>query len=143
MNQVIACARCGKQSDNGDSIHKLEGQKGYVCDQCFTGKTVVKKKKSSRQKFTRWICKRHNCGSYNFGNLVRHEMDWCDIVFEASSVIKRPATFGGFNGDVGRHYYKDWQEYCIDKQRQEFLVNAYNKWSAKKARKKRNAYRPR
>ncbi len=143
MINVIACAQCGKPSGSGDNIHKLQGKEGFVCHECHTGKPMVKKKKNSRQKFTRWICKRHNCGSYNFGNLVRHEMDWCDIVFESSSLIKKPGTFGGFNGNVGRHYFKDWNEYCVDKQRQEFLVNAYNKWSEKKSRRKRNAHRSR
>ena len=135
---MIACVRCGGESTD---LKKLEGKAGYVCVKCYTGKSPVKHR--VRPKFTRWICKRHECGSYNFGNLVRHEMDWCDIVFESSTVIKKPNTFGGYNGDVGRHYFKDWQEYCVDKQRSDHLVIAYNNWSEKKSRRNKRAYRSR
>ena len=144
MSSVIQCAQCGKPSSSGDNLHNLQGKVGYVCHECFTGKKIEKvQKKPASYKWTRWICKTHNCGSYNFGGLDIHEMPLCEIVYESSTRLKRPKTFGGMNGDVGRHWFKDWSSFCVEKERRDHLVNSYNKWSNKKSRRKRNAYRSR
>mgnify|MGYP001365287061 CR=1 FL=1 len=144
MINVIACAQCGTPSSSGDNLHKLQGKDGFVCHECLTGKKQeVKIKKAPKHKWQRWICKTHDCGSYNFGNLVRHEMPWCEIVYESSVMLKKPKTFGGMNGDVGRHHFKDWQSFCVEKERRDHLVTSYNKWSNKKSRRRKHAYRSR
>ena len=43
--------------------------------------------------------------------MARHEMPWCDIITEATVGLRKPKTFGGMNGDVGRAYFDDWNEY--------------------------------
>lgn len=60
---------------------------------------------STPQLFLRWVCKIHKCGSYNFNNLIRHEMDNCDIENEETVGIIKPKTFGGYNGDVSRKWW--------------------------------------
>ena len=138
---TLLCSKCKTMQR---SLNRKEGEPGLICDKCAGKKIKQKISKSAKQKFTRWICKRHDCGSYNFNALVRHEMDWCNIVYESSSTIKTPKTFGGMNGNVGRHYFRDWQEYCKDKERSSHVITAYSKWSAAKnrsLRRKRNAYR--
>lgn len=60
--------------------------------------------------FTRWRCLTHNCGSYNFNNLNRHETSTCDIISEQTVGVIKPKTFGGYNGDLSRKFLKDWNE---------------------------------
>jgi len=81
--------------------------------------------------FTRWICRKHNCGSYNFNNLGRHEMPWCDIVTEDTAGIIRPKTFGGYNGDVSRHYFKDWILYSRTEDMDRHALKAWNNYVKK------------
>jgi len=66
-----------------------------------------------------WECKTHECGSTKFTNLSRHAWDGCDIVKKTG--IPPTNTWhneglGGFNGDVSRKFYRDWDKYCLDKQ---------------------------
>lgn len=42
-------------------------------------------------------------------------MPWCDIV-KSIRILSKPRTLGGFNGDVSRKYYPDWDKYCVELQ---------------------------
>jgi len=69
--------------------------------------------------FIRWRCTVHNCGSYSFDNLASHEIDSCNIIREETVGVLKPKTWGGMNGNVSRHYVKEWIADCRDKQMEE------------------------
>ena len=69
-----------------------------------------------KQKFNKWKCKIHNCSSYNFNSLGRHETPWCIIEKFVTVGVIKPKTTGGYNGDLSRKFLKDWTEYCKRKQ---------------------------
>lgn len=75
--------------------------------------------------WNRWRCVTHDCGSYNFNSLIRHEIHSCKILTESTVGIIKPKTFGGFHGDLGRGYLHDFQEELRYKQSQE---SALKKW---------------
>lgn len=69
--------------------------------------------------FPRWRCIEHDCGSYSFSNLSNHQIDSCIILREETVGVVRPKTWGGFNGNVSRHYMKEWINECRNKQMEE------------------------
>lgn len=75
--------------------------------------------------FGRWRCITHDAGSYNYNQLLRHEIDSCDIITEYTVGIVKPKTFGGFNGDISRQYLP---EYIEDIQKKELERAALQKW---------------
>ncbi len=58
----------------------------------------------------------------------RHEMDWCDIIIEETVGIRKPKTFGGINGNVGRAYFKDWDEYVQRHDRNKHNIKVWEKY---------------
>ena len=77
-------------------------------------------------KFSYWWCEKHQCGSFNFNNLSRHEMPFCDIRKDVR-YLHKPRTIGGHNGDVSRKYYKDWDEYCVVLQQKKLRTVTWKK----------------
>lgn len=115
------CISCSTR--DADNYHLIEGI--YQCDPCFKKGTHLVPNKQHLPMFIRWHCLTHNCGSYNFNRLGKHEMPWCDIVKEETVGILYPKTFGGVNGNVGRHYFRDWQEYA---RREDMQVHYIKAW---------------
>jgi len=68
-----------------------------------------------RTKFSHWRCETHDCSSFNFNNLTRHMMPWCDIK-KSERYPSKPRTIGGYHGDVSRKYFADWIDYCKKKE---------------------------
>jgi len=84
--------------------------------------------------FSRWKCLTHNAGSYNFNALNRHFIENVCLIHEDVTVgVVKPKTFGGVNGDVGRHHYPEWHQLQKLKQ-QEHLMK--DKWSTFLERKR-------
>jgi len=90
------------------------------------------------QVFNRWRCITHDCGSYNFNQLVRHEIPTCDITTEETVGVIKPKTFGGKNGDLGRAFIPDHQESIRQKQKDESKIT---KWLVYRTRRIREIYR--
>lgn len=68
-----------------------------------------------------WECTYHKCGSSKFNNLARHEMPWCQIEKREGNLKQNTwhdPVLGGFNGDVSRKFYRDWDKYCLERQQQ-------------------------
>lgn len=76
-----------------------------ICNECDE-KPEKKPHFSIPRIFSRWVCKTHNCGSYNFNLVGKHEMDNCDITREDTVGVVKPKTFGGRNGDLHRKWWK-------------------------------------
>jgi len=87
----------------------------------------------------------HDCGSYSFTNLWRHEIPSCILSIEETVGIVRPKTYGGFNGDVSKHYLPEFQRHVLDIQLQESRLQQWVHYREKKMkeffRKRRYAYR--
>ena len=103
MTDELVCGVCGNTTS---SFFMVVGIKSI----CMSCKSRHKSKHVSKfQKppvFTRYICKTHNCGTYNVTNMMfRHSMKSCEIVVQQTLGIIRPATYGGHNGDIGRRYF--------------------------------------
>lgn len=116
----------------------------YMCNGCF-GKEDYSPTVASQKHLpmvNRWKCLVHNCGSYNFNNMDRHEMPWCKIITEQTVGVILPGTFGGYNGNLSRQYFKDWHEHCLRLQ-QEALILRHNQEQVAKGpvREKSYAYR--
>jgi len=60
--------------------------------------------------------------------MARHEMPWCDIITEVTVGLRKPKTFGGMNGDVGRTYFKDWNEYVQRHDRNKHNIKVWEKY---------------
>ena len=86
------------------------------------------------QIFTRWRCTTHDCGSYNFNQLVRHEVSSCDIIRENTVGVIKPKSFGGYNGDLGRAYIKEYQDGLREKQIQDNVLKDWLKYREKSYR---------
>lgn len=84
--------------------------------------------------FLRWRCLTHECGSYNFSQLVRHDIDSCEIIREETVGIIKPKSFGGYKGDLGRTYISEYQEEIRSKQKNESKLQKWLAWRAKKLR---------
>lgn len=100
---------------------------GRVCHDCFNSKSELVITKPT---FTKKVCTTHKCSTYNSNQMAAHEMPWCNIVSVETIGIVKPKTqydssMGGLNGNIGRHYYKDWTEYC---QQQDKLTHAQKNW---------------
>ena len=85
--------------------------------------------------FSRWRCLTHYCGSYNFNQLGRHSINGCDIVKENTVGIIKPKTYGGFNGDLGRGFIKEYLEMLRQGQIQESAIARWNKFKVKNDKK--------
>jgi len=77
-------------------------------------------------KYAYWWCELHQCGSFSFNNLSRHEMPFCDIQKDYR-YLHKPSTIGGYKGDVSRKYYKDWDEYCVMLQHKKLRPSMWKK----------------
>lgn len=99
----------------------------FICHSCFSrGKPDQKPtNKQHLPMFTKWKCLKHNCHSYNFNMLGRHEMPWCEIITEVTVGIVKPKTSGGLNGNLGKHYFPDWIEYV---QKNDMEIHAIKSW---------------
>jgi hypothetical protein len=103
----MKCSGCGAE----DAKFLIVVGNQTLCVECKGVKGTMLKPKHKPQKsaprlFSRWICKTHKCGSYNFNNLRRHETHDCDIETEETHGIIYPKTFGGVNGDVSKIHFK-------------------------------------
>jgi len=103
MTVELVCSVCGNTTSSFFMVVGVES----ICINC---KSRHKSKHVSKfQKppiFTRYICKTHNCGTYNVTSMMfRHVMKPCIIVTQQTLGIIRPATFGGHNGDISRKYF--------------------------------------
>ena len=88
--------------------------------------------------FLRWRCLTHECGSYNFTQLVRHEISSCEIIREETVGVVKPKTFGGYKGDLGRSHIPEYLEEIRQKQ----INDSYlTKWLAYRAKRIREIYR--
>lgn len=73
-------------------------------------------------------------GSYNFNNLLRHEIDNCDVVVEQTVGVIRPKTFGGYNGDVSRHNIKEYVVACRQQEMEKHKIEQWNSFLARRER---------
>lgn len=97
----MKCAICGSADEEMFIVLGTEA----VCMKC--SKRPEKRTSPPLPRiFTRWKCLTHKCGSYNFTNLHRHLMNNCEIIEEKTLGIVRPKTYGGYNGDVSRHFFQ-------------------------------------
>lgn len=86
----------------------------------------------------RWRCITHDCGSYNYRNLLRHEMDSCYIIDEETVGVCKPKTFGTNTGDVARHQFNEWKDKTLNKEKERAVKH---KWFAYRAKKLRDFYK--
>lgn len=101
-NVSIACDVCGTTSSQ---FYFAIGDKS-ICNTCKTEHKSDKNPKFQKPRlFTRYRCTKHNIGTYNINRLSKHEMRDCVIVSETTLGIIRPATYGGYNGDISRKYF--------------------------------------
>ena len=103
MSDKLICSICGNTTSSFFMVLGINS----ICSDC---KNKHKSKHIAQlQKpliFIRYICKTHDCGTYNVTNMMfRHSMKSCNIVTQQTLGIIRPATYGGFNGDIGRRYF--------------------------------------
>ena len=84
--------------------------------------------------FLRWRCLTHECGSYNFCQLVRHDIDSCEIIREETVGVIKPKSFGGYKGDLGRTYIAEYHDEIRQKQKSESKLQQWLTWRAKKLR---------
>jgi len=76
----------------------------------------------------------HECGSYNFDSLRKHEIPSCNITLEDTVGAVKPKTFGGMNGNVSRHYIPEFQKEIREKQIQQARLDQWVHYRAKKMR---------
>lgn len=118
---------------------------GIICIRCFTNNSQPT---IARRVFVKLVCVIHKCSTYNSRLMGSHEMPWCDIVSIQTSGIQKPKTqydekIGGCNGNINRHYYRDWEIYSQQKDK---MINAEKKWKTfrdthgRKLRRKKYAY---
>ncbi len=122
---MTTCLNCG--STNSRQYFMVKG--GFECNKCQSGVDNIVIQKPHLPLFERWICTVHNCGSYNFNRLGAHEMPWCDIITEVTIGVIKPKTFGGYNGNVNRHYFRDWQEHCKKKDMEKHAISVWRKYT--------------
>ncbi len=140
-----ACIECKKTPEEFYTVDI-----GIICLKCFTNNDLGKlKDDKTKPTFIKKVCTVHKCSSYNPNLMARHEMPWCDIVAIETVGITKPKTkydesLGGLNGNISRHYYKDWTTYCQQKDK---MIHAEKKWEIYRKlngrpqrRKKRYAY---
>ena len=100
---------------------------GRICVACFS---TNNESTVTKPRFTKKVCTVHRCSTYNPNQMGAHEMPWCDIVSIETAGIQKPKTqydekLGGLNGNIGRHYYKDWTVYCQQKDK---MLHAEKNW---------------
>ena len=135
MPECISCHETGKKQ------YYMVKSLGFKCSDCVDG--VKQKQVENKQHlpiWPRWKCLTHDCGSYNFNMLTRHEMPWCDITKEYTIGIIKPNTFGGHKGNVGRHYFKDWHEFVNRHDTNIKEIKTWRKTQRMIGRTTRNAY---
>jgi hypothetical protein len=91
--------------------------------------------------FNRWRCITHECGSYNFNTLLRHEINSCNIVIERTCGIIKPKTFGGYNGDLSRGYIPEYREQIREKEIERSQMNKWIDYTIKKRREFANKHK--
>lgn len=102
MTGELDCSVCGESSS---SFFMTIGT-ASICIDCSKKSKGKIPQFQKPQTFTRYICKTHNCGTYNVGKMYNtHEMKDCVIIEQVTLGIIRPATFGGLNGDIGRGHF--------------------------------------
>ncbi len=130
MMMLKTCVECMR--DDQKRYLLIPGSGAFVCESCFTKKPDQPLRKiSGKRRFIRWRCKVHECGSYNFSMLGRHEMPWCDISTEETVGLRRPKTYGGINGNVGRAYFKDWIDFHKQKDEEKHAVKRWKDYRDK------------
>ena len=99
----LLCSECGKSTS---SFFIVIGEKS-ICIECKNNhKSVVKITDQPKRIFYRYHCLTHECKTYSVKNMMqRHSMKDCVIVKEETLGIIKPATQGGYNGDIGRIHY--------------------------------------
>ena len=134
---------CEQCHTDGTNFSIVPGKPGLYCDVCI-GKTPIKvistKNRQHLPIFTKWHCKTHNCGSYNMNALNRHYWDSCDIDYENTVGVIKPKSYGGFNGDLGRDNFKEWQLELKQKDKRKHAISNWNKYSKSKQRPKRKRH---
>ena len=120
-----ACIEC-KKVPAADQYYDIDI--GRVCRSCFNDNSADRVVKPT---FTKKVCLYHKCSTYNSNQMGAHEMPWCDIVAVQTVGVQKPntqydETLGGMNGNIGRHYYKDWTEFCQQKDK---LIHAQKDWA--------------
>lgn len=100
---------------------------GRICHDCFL---LDSEPKVNNRVFVKKVCNVHRCSTYNMNMMGSHEMPWCDIVSVETVGIQYPKTkydpaLGGMNGNIGRHYYRDWEIYCQQKDK---MIHAEKRW---------------
>lgn len=128
------CKEC--RTTEANQYFGISGTTDMVCGSCFNKddpiQTTPYVKKSHLRIFTRWRCITHNCGSYSMNNLIRHEMETCEIVYEDTVGVVKPKTFGGHNGDVSREYFPDWKRLQNKKRDRLDKIKAWKIYSKEK-----------
>lgn len=137
-----ACIEC-KQIP-GSKVGYFDIDIGRICYDCFS---VNNETDVEKPKFIKKVCSVHKCSTYNHNMMAKHEMPWCDIVSVETTGVQKPKTkydetLGGLNGNIGRHYYKDWIEYVQQKDK---MISAEKSWKKfrdihGRRRKSRRAY---
>ncbi len=136
----IFCEEC--HTPDGTTFSVVPGKPGLYCDLCI-GKKPIKIITNTKQHlpiFTKWHCRTHNCGAYSMNALCRNEWDACDIEYENTVGVIRPKTYGGYNGDLGRHHFAEWQEELQRKDKRKHAIANWNKYSKSKQRPARKKY---
>ena len=120
-----ACIEC-KQVPKALGYYDIDI--GRVCHSCFISAPEASVVKPT---FSKKVCLTHKCSTYNPNLMGSHTMPWCDIVTVETVGVQKPKTkyddsLGGLNGNIGRQYYKDWTEFCQQKDK---LIHAEKNWT--------------
>jgi len=105
MSEVrrLVCSMCNETTS---SFFIAVGDK-IICNKCKDSKKSNRSPQMQKPRiFVRYICKTHECGTYNVNVMYnKHAIDSCVIVTQETLGIVNPATFGGFNGDISRKFF--------------------------------------
>lgn len=100
---ALVCVVCGETSS---SFFIVLGPHA-ICSECKDKKGTKKIPQFQKPPtFVRYICETHHCGTYNVNLMMfKHIMKDCIIKEQETLGIIRPATFGGYNGDISRKFF--------------------------------------
>lgn len=120
------CKDCG----NKEASQYFSLPDGYLCQPCFSKDITPKEEpKQHLPIFYRYICTVHKCGTYNVNVMARHEMPWCNVEKEATVGVVKPKTFGGYNGNITKHYFPDWTEHVRRNDNEIHAIKAWQKFT--------------